>query len=78
MAGVDHARADDGRILNILECCAQHGRVVIMERFDLSRGKLAGILDRTVKASDKEGCKCRRKGNRDGGMPVRWWQADTV
>lgn len=40
---------------------------------NLSRGAMAGIRYRMRQEAAKAVCKCRRKANRDGGMPERWW-----
>lgn len=68
-------RADDLKVLEIM-----HGREVLglsmrdaAARVGVSRNTAIGLVKRVNEAVDAISCECRRKANRDGGMPKRWW-----
>lgn len=44
------------------------------KRFSASRGSIIGHLNRTKEHAPPAPCKCRKKANKDGGMPALWWQ----
>lgn len=66
-------RAGDLRFLEMLDVVATQRSSAAQERFGLTRGQVAGLRTRFSRADPKAPCKCRRKANRDGGMPPRWW-----
>ena len=70
-------RQDDLRMLEILDMreCAGMPVKEIAARLGMSKGAVCGAINRIGKAADAVPCRCRRKANRDGGMPRRWWAA---
>jgi hypothetical protein len=68
-----YTRTDDERLLEILDAKfnSDLAHADVLRKFNISNGALQGLVHRTVK--DKTPCKCRKKANRDGGMPARWW-----
>lgn len=66
-------RAGDLRFLEMLHVVATQRSSVAQAEFELTRGQVAGLRTRYSRADPKKPCQCRRKGNRDGGMPARWW-----
>lgn len=75
MAGSYKTRADDERVLAILDAkfAQGMGNAEILRRFKITNSALQGMIHRTVK--DPTPCACRKRENRDGGMPARWWAA---
>ncbi|WP_146592222.1 hypothetical protein [Puniceibacterium confluentis] len=68
-------RADDLRNLEILHLLnvEQQSSGAVAKRMGLSRNAVLGVQFRTSEQCAKHPCACRRKANRDGGMPARWW-----
>lgn len=69
------SRKDDERLLDVLDRWS-HGEIKAAEAMallGLTRGQWAGVKDRTIGSAARSACRCRRKANRDGGMPRRWW-----
>lgn len=70
-------RAEDEELLRMLDM-RDHQRLSarqIAARTGLSRGTICGALFRIDRDADAVPCRCRRKANRDGGMPRGWWAA---
>ena len=72
-------RATDERDLQILHLL-DHGDsgapltgAVVAQRMGMTRSAVLGLKSRTSGAAGKIPCRCRKKKNRDGGMPPRWW-----
>lgn len=73
-----HSRADDLQDLKILHLLDNEGLTgtVVAERIhDMTRSGILAVRNRVNAEHDKHPCACRRKANRDGGMPSRWWAA---
>ncbi len=68
-------RDDDLRILEILDLREGAGLPVkeVAHRLGVTKGAVCGVINRINRAADAVPCRCRRKVNRDGGMPRRWW-----
>ncbi|MBY6160017.1 hypothetical protein KUV73_03995 [Mameliella alba] len=66
-------RAGDVRFLQMLEAVATQKSGEVQRRFGLTRGQVAGLRTRYCRADPETPDTCRRKANRDGGMPARWW-----
>ena len=68
-------RQDDEKLLRMLEFkAAGHKQGALMERFGMSKGAVAGILHRVRTDTNAVPCKCRKRANKDGGMPSGWWK----
>ncbi|WP_421907101.1 hypothetical protein [Mameliella sp.] len=67
------SRAEDERILNILDVISHEGTTVARKRFGLTNSKVQGMRTRFLNPKYQPEDRCRRKANRDGGMPRRWW-----
>lgn len=71
------ARRDDERILRILHLLdvARAGPDFVGHEYDLTRGQIAGMRNRTTGAAAiaRHPCECKRPENMDGGMPAKWW-----
>jgi hypothetical protein len=68
-------REDDERLLDVLDRWS-HGEMkaaTAMMLLAMTRGQWAGVKQRILTESARIPCACRRKANRDGGMPRRWW-----
>jgi len=70
-----HDRADDMILLEMLHLRATTGMShrEIGRKFGRSKNAVIGALHRINKEADAVSCRCRRKHNRDGGMPAMWW-----
>lgn len=70
-----YTRQDDERILEIIDAVLDPtaGYKGAMAKFGATKGAVAGIMNR-YRASALP-CKCRRKANKNGGQPARWWAA---
>lgn len=60
-----YTRQDDERMLEIIDA--------VLDPTAGYKGAVAGIMNR-YRASALP-CKCRRKANKNGGQPARWWAA---
>ncbi len=68
-------RDDDIRVLEVIDSRLKGERQRdAMARLGVTKGAIAGIMSRFRETADIP-CKCRKKSNRDGGMPDRWWAA---
>lgn len=68
-------RKDDETLLDVLDRwdSGEIKAADAMARLRLTRGQWAGVKHRTIGEAGQLPCKCRRKANKDGGMPRRWW-----
>lgn len=73
MAGKTQTRADDERLLRMLDLRDNEGATstLLAARFCMSRGAVIGAMQRADQAVLP--CACKKRENRDGGMPRRWW-----
>lgn len=69
------SREDDERVLEALHAHEVEGlsSAKAGKRAGMSRAAVCGIVKRVRAEADKHPCRCRRKANRDGGMPAKWW-----
>lgn len=65
-----HARDHLGMTM---KAAAEHASRAVGHR--ITRGQAIGLFARVNEAAASQPCKARRKANRDGGMPSRWWAA---
>lgn len=87
MARVMNNRADDVRLLKMLDLIAHEGlsRQAVADRLGVGRNSVIGQVQRVTQAGrdfaalcearGEPECQCRKPENRDGGMPRRWWAA---
>lgn len=70
------ARAEDLSFLRILDLRDHEGMsfAEIGRAMGLSRSNIAGKLHRVNKDNRDVEDACRKKANRDGGMPRHWWR----
>lgn len=75
MSGGYLTRQDDEALLTILDLSAHEGLSAsqIARRIGSTKNAVIGALNRIAKEADKVPDRCRRKANKDGGMPRRWW-----
>jgi hypothetical protein len=66
-------RAEDERVLSILDVISHEGAKAARARFGLTNAAVQGMRTRFLNPKYQPEDKCRRKANRDGGMPRRWW-----
>ncbi|WP_300534634.1 hypothetical protein [uncultured Mameliella sp.] len=66
-------RAGDEQFLALLDFVAHERSGAVQARYGLTRGQVAGIRTRYNRPDPAAPDKCRRKANKDGGMPRRWW-----
>lgn len=75
------SRADDIAALEILHARENLGLTMKADAAhasaatgrNISRNQAIGIVGRVNEAVTRQADRCRRKANRDGGMPERWW-----
>lgn len=67
-------RESDERILHMLDLRENEGfnGKQIMAATGMSKGAIAGAAMRVCNAHLP--CKCRKKANKNGGMPRNWWR----
>lgn len=70
-------RADDERVLGILDVAAHDGTRAAIERFGVTNSTVQGLVTRTFArnpARDPWKCEARKPENKDGGMKRGWWK----
>lgn len=71
------ARRDDERILMILHLLdvERAGPDAVGRESGKSRGQIAGMRNRATGAAAiaRHPCECKKRENKDGGMPAKWW-----
>ncbi|MBW4986058.1 hypothetical protein KZZ07_26380 [Mameliella sp. CS4] len=66
-------RADDERVLSILDVISHESVKAARERFGLTHSAVQGMRTRFLNPKYQPEDRCRRKKNQDGGMPRHWW-----
>lgn len=76
MAPKPQTRADDEAALHLLDLRFNEGLTTpqIATRLGLSKNAVIGRLSRLKEGQVYE-CACRKRENKDGGMPRYWWKS---